>query len=128
MVARQETVGACAVATLAAVNEGLGTCLHMTATADKVPTLKSILKVPEGWEPIWLQLVGYAAEEMEAGGQRPRLPFETLYFDGTYGRPFPRDSKVVEELKREGLIREPMPKPGRFEELKHLARAFGFPL
>jgi len=128
LIGRQETVGACAVATLAAVNEGLGTCLHMAAIADKVPALKSILKVPEGWEPIWVQLVGYPAEEMEAGGQRPRLPFETLYFDGTYGRPFPRDPKVVEDLHREGLIREQMPKPGRFEELKHLARAFGFPL
>jgi len=128
MVARQETVGACAVATLAAVNEGLGTCLHMAATADKVPKLRSILKVPEGWDPIWVQLVGYPAEEIEAGGQRPRLPFETTYFDGTYGKPFARDPKVVEDLKREGLIREQMPKPGRFEELKHLARAFGFPL
>jgi len=128
LVARQETVGACAIATLAAVNEGLGTCLHMAATADKVPKLRSILKVPEGWDPIWVQLVGYPAEEMEAGGQRPRLPFETTYFDGTYGKPFPRDPKVVEDLKKEGLIREQMPKPGRFEELKHLARAFGFPL
>lgn len=128
MVARQETVGACAVATLAAVNEGLGTCLHMAATTDKVPKLRSILKVPEGWDPIWVQLVGYPAEEMEAGGQRPRLPFETTYFDGTYGKPFARDPKVVEDLKKEGLIREQMPKPGRFEELKHLARAFGFPL
>lgn len=128
MVARQETVGACAIATLAAVNEGLGTCLHMAATADKVPKLRSILKVPDGWDPIWVQLVGYPAEEIEAGGQRPRLPFETTYFDGTYGKPFPRDPKVVEELKKAGLIREQMPKPGRFEELKHLARAFGFPL
>jgi len=128
MVARQETVGACAVATLAAVNEGVGTCLHMASTAEKVPALRALLKVPEGWDPIWVQLVGYPAEEMEAGGQRPRLPFETTYFEGTYGRPFPRDPKVVEDLKKEGLIREPMPKPGRFEELKHLARAFGFPL
>ncbi len=128
LVARQETVGACAIATLAAVNEGLGTCLHMAATADKVPKLRSILKAPDGWDPIWVQLVGYPAEEMEAGGQRPRLPFETTYFDGTYGKPFARDPKVVEELKKAGLIREQMPKPGRFEELKHLARAFGFPL
>lgn len=128
MVARQETVGACAVATLAAVNEGLGTCLHMAASPDKVPVLKSILKVPAGWDPVWLQLVGYPAEEVEAGGQRPRLPFETLYFDGIYGKPFARDPKVVEQLTEAGLIRTPMPKPTRFEELKHLARAFGFPL
>jgi nitroreductase len=127
-VARQETVGVCAVATLAAVNEGLGTCLHMAAASDKVHVLRRILKVPDGWEPVWLQLVGYPAEEPEAGGQRPRLPFETLYFDGVYGKPFTRDSKVVEDLKREGLLQTPMPKPGRFEELKHLARMLGFPL
>jgi hypothetical protein len=35
---------------------------------------------------------------------------------------------VVEELKEEGLIMAPMPKPGRFEELKHLARMMGYPL
>ncbi|HJY81953.1 MAG TPA: nitroreductase family protein [Candidatus Binatia bacterium] len=127
-VARQETVGVCAVATLAAVNEGLGTCLHMAASSDKVPVLKRVLKVPEGWEPVWCQLVGYPAEEREAGGQRPRLPFETIYFDGAYGKPFTRDPKVVEDLTKEGLLQTPMPKPGRFEELKHLARMLGFPL
>jgi len=113
---------------LAAVNEGLGTCLHMAASAEKVPVLKRVLKAPEGWEPVWCQLVGYPAEEPEAGGQRPRLPFETLYFDGVYGKPFTRDSKVVQDLTEEGLIQTPMPKPGRFEELKHLARMLGFPL
>src|SRR5258705_2073110 len=35
MIARQETVGACAIALLAAVNEGLGTCLHSCHGADK---------------------------------------------------------------------------------------------
>jgi nitroreductase len=128
MVARQETVGACAVACLAAVNEGLGTCLHMAAAPDKTETVKKILNVPTGWDPIWLQLVGYPAEEREAGGQRPRLPFEQLYFDGTYGTPLGRDPKIVEDLKKAGLIRDQMPKPGRFEELKRLAREFGFPL
>lgn len=88
MVARQETVGACAVTVLAAVNEGLGTCLHMAASAEKIPTLHSVLNVPAGWVPVWCQLVGYPAESSDAGGQRPRLPFETLYFDGAYGTPF----------------------------------------
>ncbi|MGH7857846.1 MAG: nitroreductase family protein, partial [Candidatus Binatia bacterium] len=36
MIARQVTVGACAVAALAAVDEGLGTCLHSPAAAEKV--------------------------------------------------------------------------------------------
>jgi nitroreductase len=128
MVASGETIGACAVACLAAVNEGLGTCLHMAAAVNKVGTVKKVLKVPDGWQPVWCQLVGYPAEEKEAGGQRPRLPFETLYFEGTYGTPFPRDEKVVEDLKREGLICTPMPKPGRFAELKGLAQRFGLPV
>lgn len=127
-VARQETVGACAVATLAATNEGLGTCLHMASSPDKVDVVKKVLRVPDGWVPVWVQLVGYPAEEIEAGGQRPRLPFETLYFDGVYGEPFERDPKVVEDLRNEGLIQAPMPKPGRFEELKHMARMMGFPI
>lgn len=128
LIARQETVGACAVAVLAAVNEGLGTCLHMVAPADKVDEVKSILKVPATWEAVWAQLVGYPAEDPEAGGQRPRLPFGTLFFDGEYGKPFVRDEKIVEDLHRAGLLRAPMPKPGRFEELKHLARMMGYPL
>jgi nitroreductase len=126
--ARQKTVGACAVAVLAAVNEGLGTCLHMVAILDKVNDVKRLLKVPGTWEAVWLQLVGYPAEDREAGGQRPRLPFDQLYFDGEYGKPLAWDEQVVEELHREGLLRAPMPKPGRFEELKHLAQMLGYPV
>jgi nitroreductase len=128
IIARGETIGACDVACLAAVNEGLGTCLHMVATMDKVAEVKKFLKVPESWEAVWLQLVGYPAEEPEAGGQRPRLPFNELFFDGAYGKPFPRDAAVVEQLKTEGLLRAPAPKPGRFDEIKHLAQMFGFPV
>ena len=128
LIAKQETVGACAVACLAAVNEGLGTCLHMIAPLDKVAEVRRILNVPEKWEPVWVQLVGYSAEEMEGGGQRPRFPYGDLFFDGEVGRPLARDEKVVEQLKAEGLLMTPMPKPGRFEELKHLARMMGYPL
>jgi nitroreductase len=128
MIARQETVGACAVAVLAAVNEGLGTCLHQPAAAGKAGEVRRVLKAPESWEPVWVQLVGYPLEEIEAGGQRPRVPFDELYFDGEYGRPFARDAKIAESLKREGLLRDPMPKPGRFEELRRLARELGYPI
>lgn len=127
-IARQETVGACAVACLAAVNEGLGTCLHMVATPDRLGDVRRILKLPAHWEPVWVQLLGYPAEEPEAGGQRPRFGFERLFFDGEYGKPFPRDEKVVADLERSALLRAPMPKPERFEELKHLARMMGYPI
>ena len=126
-VAYAETVGACACATLAAVNEGLGTCLHMIAAPSKQNQVKEILGVPDRVLPVWVQLVGYPAEEPEAGGQRPRDPFETLYFEGSWGRPFPRDEEVVSQLTKERLLQDPMPKPGRYDELKFLSRMYGYP-
>lgn len=128
MIARQETVGACAVAVLSAVNEGLGTCLHSAAAAEKVADVKRILGAPESWDPVWVQLVGYPLEEPEAGGQRPKLPFEQLFHDRRYGTPLARDAAVVQELEREGLLRTPTPKPGRFEELRRLAEELGYPI
>ena len=128
MIARQETVGACAVAVLAAVNEGLGTCLHSCAGADKVEDVRRALGVPESWVPVWVQLLGVPLEEPEAGGQRPRFPFETLFFEGSYGTVFRRDPKVVETLEREGLLRAVTPKPGRFDELRRIAEELGYPI
>ena len=66
MISRQETVGACAIALLAAVNEGLGTCLHSCHGADKVQDVRRVLKLPEAWNTIWVQLVGHPLEEREA--------------------------------------------------------------
>ena len=126
-VAYAETVGACACACLAAVNEGLGTCLHMIAAPSKQDRVKELLGVPEHVLPVWVQLVGYPAEDPEAGGQRPRFPFETLYFEGSWGQPFPRDEEVVSQLTKERLLQEPMPKPGRADELKFLSRMYGYP-
>ena len=128
MISRQETVGACAIAVLAAVNEGLGTCLHSCHGADKVADVRRVLKLPESWNTIWVQLVGDPLEEIEAGGQRPRLPFEKLYFEGDPSTPFKRDEKVAEQLKKEGLLQEPSPKPGRFAELLKIGRELGYPI
>ena len=88
--------------------------------------MKAILGAPEHLVPVWLQLLGYPAESPEAGGQRPRRPFEELFSLGRWGSPFPRDPAVVEELRAGGLIGEPAPLPGREEELEHLARMFGY--
>jgi nitroreductase len=126
-VAYAETVGACACATLAAVNEGLGTCLHMIAAPSKQDRVKELLGVPEHVLPVWVQLVGYPAEDPEAGGQRPRDPFETLFYEHSWGQPFPRDEEVVSQLTKERLLQEPMTKPGRFDELKFLSRMYGYP-
>ena len=128
MIARQETVGACAIAVLAAVNEGLGTCLHSCHGADKIQDVRRVLQLPESWNTIWVQLVGHALEDIEAGGQRPRLPFEKLFFEGDPSRPFERDTRVAKELETQGLLRAPSPKPGRFEELKQIGRKLGYPI
>jgi nitroreductase len=127
-IAYAETVGATAVACLAAVNEGLGTTLHMVATPSKANIVREQLNVPETWIPVWVQLVGYPAEDPEAGGQRPKLPFEEIFFEGDATKAFERDPKVVTELEEAGLLRTPAPAPGRFEELKGLAQRFGYPI
>jgi nitroreductase len=126
-VAVQETVGACAVAVLAAVNEGLGTALNMIARPTKQDRIKEILGVPERCAPVWLQLVGYPAESAQAGGQRPRKEFGELFFQGTWGKPMPRDESIVSDLVEEGLIQASAPLPDRFDELKYLARMYGYP-
>jgi hypothetical protein len=42
-----------------------------------------------------------------------------------FGKEFPRDDSVVEELKRDGLIQDRAPLPWRDEELKYLEQALG---
>jgi nitroreductase len=127
-VAHAETVGAADIATLAAVNEGLGTCLCMIASPSKASIVYEELKVPATWVPVWVQLVGYPVEDTEAGGQRPKLPFEEIYFEGDAVTPFRRDPEVVRDLEQVGLLQAPAPTPGRFEELKRLAQMFGYPI
>ncbi|MDP2949864.1 MAG: nitroreductase family protein [Chloroflexota bacterium] len=110
-------------ALLAAVDEGLGACLSAFSTG----IAKQALAVPDDWLPIYCLLVGYPAESWQAGGQRPRPPFEELYFEGKYGTPFQRDQNVVESLKAANMIQAPAPLPGRREEVRELSRRFGLP-
>jgi nitroreductase len=126
-IAYSETVGACAVATLAAVNQGLGTCLHMISKPTMQARVKELLRVPEHWIPVWLQLVGYSAEGVKAGGQRPRGDFEEIFFEGNGETPFRRDPKVVQNLEAANLLQPGSPLPGRFDELRFLARMYGYP-
>jgi len=127
LMAYSETVGACSVATLAAVNQGLGTCLHTIARPSMQDRVKELLGVPARCLPVWNQLVGYSAEGPEAGGQRPRQPFEEMFFIGRWGESFTRDEKVVGELTDEGLLQTPAPLPQRWEEIRSLARMYGYP-
>ncbi|HEY4409074.1 MAG TPA: nitroreductase family protein [Acidimicrobiia bacterium] len=127
VVAMNETVGALNLAVLAAVNEGLGTALNMIARPTKQDRVKEILGVPARCVPVWCQLVGYPAENPNAGGQRPRDPFGELFFKGSWGTPFPRDEGVVDDLRSEGLLQDSAPVQSRFEELRSLARMYGYP-
>jgi len=105
---------------------GLGGCL----TYYVADVVKKYTKVPDTWIPLYVLNVGYCAESREAGGQRPRPAFETQYFLNRYGSAFPRDPKVVEELKKSGLIQTPArPDNGeRRKEVRDLARRLNLPL
>jgi nitroreductase len=111
-----------AQATLMAFEQGLGTCLLGVPVQKK---LRRALALPEQAKILVIQTVGYPAESPEAGGQRPRLPFEQLYFLNRYGDAFPRAPGVVEELKRDRMIQPPGPLPGRREELQALSQKLG---
>ena len=126
LIAAREVIGACTIATLAAVDEGLGTCLHVPTAPSAAGVLFEVLGVPAHFTPIWLQLIGHPAERPEAGGQRPRFPFDELFAIGKWGVPYPRDLNVVASLERDGLLQAPAPLAGREEELAELSRAFGY--
>ncbi len=113
-----------AQATLMAFEQGLGTCLLGIPAHKK---LKRALGLPADTKVLVVQTVGYPAESPEAGGQRPRLPFEERYFLNRCGEAFPRDPAVVEELKRDQMIQQPGPLPWRRAELEYLGRALQIP-
>jgi nitroreductase len=111
-----------AQATLMAFEQGLGTCFLGSGNADKV---RQNLGLPESCRVLLLQTVGYPAESPEAGGQRPRQPFERLFSMNRYGTPFPRNPEVVQELKGDRMLQEPAPLPWREAELEYLKNALG---
>ncbi len=111
-----------AQATLMAFEQGLGTCLLGSGNTDVV---RKNLGLPDSCRVLLLQTVGYPAESPEAGGQRPRQPFETLFHMNCYGNPFPRNEKVVCELQEDGMLQDPAPLPWREAELEYLKNALG---
>ena len=116
--------GAAQNALLAAFDEGLGACLN---TPNPMLT-KQVFGVPEDWVSLWVMLVGYPAESWEAGGQRPRPPFEEMYFEGDINTPFKRDDGVVEKLKSAKMITRPAPIPERKQEIMELAERLNLPM
>jgi len=109
-----------AYALLAAVDEGLA--VQLSALSAR------FLDVPDWWLPGGSPMfVGYAGESPEAGGQRPREPFEEDFFVLRYGHPFYRESSVVEGLTQAGMIQAPAPFAWRWDELRGLAKKYGLP-
>jgi len=109
-----------AQATLIAFEQGLGTCCMGSGDPDQI---RRKLGLPDSCRVLVTQTVGYPAESPQAGGQRPRLPFEELFQLNGYDKPFPRSEDIVEELKRDGMIQEPAPLSWREAELEYLRRA-----
>jgi nitroreductase len=111
-----------AQATLMAFELGLGTCCLGSPNLEQI---RLNLGLPDTARVLLLQTVGYPAESPEAGGQRPRQPFGSLFHMNRYGEPFPQAPEVVEELKRDKMIQRPAPLPWREEELNYLKHALG---
>jgi nitroreductase len=109
-----------AQATLMAFEQGLGTCCLGTPHTEKI---RKNLGLPDTARVLLLQTVGYPAESADAGGQRPRQPFEDLFHENCFGNPFPRSPEVVSELQCDGMLQDPAPKPWREAELEYLRRA-----
>jgi len=111
-----------AQATLMAFEQGLGTCCLATPHGE---TIRENLGLPETARVIILQTVGYPAESPDAGGQRPRQPFEKLFHMNEFGKAFPRSGEVLAELRRDGMIQDSAPTPWREAELEYLKNALG---
>lgn len=111
-----------AQATLVAYEEGLGTCL-LGCPNDK--KLRRALGLPDTVRVLVLQTVGYPAEDPEAGGQRPRLPFASRFSLNRWGDEFPRDEAVVDELRRARMICDIAPLDYRRDELRWLQSVYG---
>lgn len=108
-----------AQATLVATSLGLGTCCLGSGDPEGV---RRKLGLPDTCRLLVVQTVGYPAEQPEAGGQRPRPPFEEMFHLNSYGEAFPRCADVVEHLEEEQMIQAPAPLPWREEELLYLRR------
>ena len=109
-----------AQATLMAFDLGLGTCCIGTPHGEQI---RQNLGMPESCRVVLMQTVGYPAESPEAGGQRPRQPFEELFHMNGYGNAFPRAQEVVDKLTRDQMFQAPAPLPWREAELDYLQKA-----
>lgn len=115
---------AIAQSTLVGISLGLGMCLQGSPNWNRT---RKAFGLPDSCRIAAVQTLGYPVESANAGGQRPRLPFEQLFQLNGYDQPFPRDSKVVAELEAEGMLQAAAPQPGREEELETIRKRYNLP-
>ncbi len=108
---------------LGAFDQGLGAQL----SAINFAAAKELLGYPDDWLPSSPIFLGYPAESVGAGGQRPREPFERDFHLGRHGVPFPRDPDVTRQLAEEGMLQPAAPLPWRRAELRGVASILGLP-
>ncbi len=85
---------------LAAVDQGLGTCLNTCISEEA----RKALKLPKTATILWIMSVGYSDEFLEVEKQRPRRPFGELFSFNNYKTPFKRSRKVVNDLKKSRML------------------------
>ena len=119
---RFETGQAVGNATLACTALGLGSCLM--AFGRKPGGVEKAFGLTPNLKFTWAHAIGYPLEDEKAGGQRPRLKFDRLFYKDKYGVPMASDAGTVEALREKGLIQEQAPLPGRIEEIDKLASQF----
>jgi hypothetical protein len=118
---RFETGQAVGNATLACTALGLGSCL--LAFGRKPGGVEKAFGLTPNLKFTWAHAIGYPLEDFKAGGQRPRLKFEKLFFKDKYGVPLPEDRGTTDALNGT-IIQEQAPTSGRIEELDKLAAQF----
>jgi hypothetical protein len=109
-------------AMLVAYDEGLGVCCMSGPRLEQVAQL---LKLPDSAVPVCVMAVGYPAESWEAGGQTQKAPFDSLFGEMEYGKPFQTDEAVWNELRQAKMLQPEAPLPWRDSELRYLMQALG---
>ncbi len=115
---------AVAQSTLMAFEMGLGTCCQGSGDWSIV---EKAFDFKENRRIVVAQTVGYPLEKPNAGGQRPRLPFEKLFQLNSLDNPFPRSQEVVDELTSDKIFQPAAPLPGREEEIEELRKKYNLP-
>lgn len=115
---------AVAQSTLMAFEQGLGTCCQGSGDWTKV---EKAFNFPASCRVVVAQTVGYPFENPDAGGQRPRLPFEKLFQLNSLDNPFPRAQEVIDGLTRDKLFQPAAPLPGREEQVEEIRKKFDLP-